>query len=277
MNKTVIVTGADYNHTGFAIARRFAREGYDVVLTCITEELVNEAVTHLESECPVKVKGFVLDLREKEHSIKLFEELDRQGIFAETLCLNAADLAIGPDASKGTPFFEVTPEYVEYILQANVVGNFRLIQQAALRMKEHGKGSIVFISSNSAIRPNSNRVPYVTSKGGINAMSKSLAVDLGQYGIRSNVIMPGTIKTMRWVAMGDKQITNGSMTPIGDISDFEDIASAVYFLGSDESKNITGAEITVDGGMSTQIFPEILNDYRRAEIAKRESEKEQKK
>jgi NAD(P)-dependent dehydrogenase (short-subunit alcohol dehydrogenase family) len=74
MNKTVIVTGADYNHTGFAIARRFAREGYDVVLTCITEELVNEAVTHLESECPVKVKGFVLDLREKEHSIKLFEE-----------------------------------------------------------------------------------------------------------------------------------------------------------------------------------------------------------
>ena len=77
--------------------------------------------------------------------------------------------------------------------------------------------------------------------------------------------------------MGDKQITNGTMTPIGDISDFEDIASAVYFLGSDESKNITGAEITVDGGMSTQIFPEILNDYRRAEIAKRESEKEQKK
>ena len=274
MNKTVIVTGANYGHTGFAIAERFAKEGYDVVLTCRSETLVNEAVTHLTEEYPVKVKGFLLDLRNKEQAIELFETLDREGIFAETLCLNAADLALGPDPSKGTPFFEITPEYVEYILQANVVGNFRLIQLAATRMREHHKGAIVFISSNSAVRPNANRVPYVTSKGGINAMSKSIAVDLGKYGIRSNVIMPGTIKTARWVAMGDKQISNGTMTPIGDISDFEDIANAAYYFGSDESKNVTGTELMVDGGMSTQIYPELLNDYRRAEIAKREAEKE---
>ena len=274
MNKTVIVTGANYGHTGFAIAERFAKEGYDVVLTCRSETLVNEAVTHLTEEYPVKVKGFLLDLRNKEQAIELFETLDREGIFAETLCLNAADLALGPDPSKGTPFFEITPEYVEYILQANVVGNFRLIQLAATRMREHHKGAIVFISSNSAVRPNANRVPYVTSKGGINAMSKSIAVDLGKYGIRSNVIMPGTIKTARWVAMGDKQISNGTMTPIGDISDFEDIANAAYYFGSDESKNVTGTELMVEGGMSTQIYPELLNDYRRAEIAKRAAEKE---
>lgn len=274
MNKTVIVIGADYGHTGFAIAERFAKEGYDVVLTSINESLANEAASHLSEKYPVTVKGFVLDLRNKEQAISLFETLDNEGIFAEVLCLNAADLALGPDPSKGTPFFEVTPEYVEYILQANVVGNFRLIQLAATRMREHHKGSIVFISSNSAVRPNANRVPYITSKGGINAMSRSIAVDLGKYGIRSNVIMPGTIKTARWVAMGDKQISNGAMTPIGDISDFEDIANAAYYFGSDESKNVTGAELTVDGGISTQIFPEILNDYRRAEIAKREAEKE---
>lgn len=92
-------------------------------------------------------------------------------------------------------------------------------------------------------------------------MSKALAVDLGQYGIRCNAIMPGTIKTQRWVGMGDRQISNGTMTPIGDISDFEDIANAVWYLGTDASKNVTGAEITIDGGMSCQIYPQILNKY----------------
>ena len=94
-------------------------------------------------------------------------------------------------------------------------------------------------------------------------MSKALAVDLGPYGIRSNVVLPGTIKTARWVEMGDKQIVNGSLTPIGDISDFEDIANAAWFLGSDESKNVTGAEIIVDGGMSAQLYPQILADLKR--------------
>lgn len=63
--------------------------------------------------------------------------------------------------------------------------------------------------------------------------------------------------------MGDKQIVNGSLTPIGDISDFEDIANAAWFLGSDESKNVTGAEIIVDGGMSAQLYPQILTDLKR--------------
>lgn len=270
MKKTVMVTGANPGHTGYAIAERFAKEDYDVVLTCRKEERVREAAEKLEKDYGVHTYGFVLDLRSKEQAEELFEKLDKEKVFVETMCLNSADLALGENPSRGTPFFEVTPEYMEWILQANVVGNFRLVKLAALRMKEHKKGSIVFISSNSAVRPNANRVPYVTSKGGINSMSKGLAVDLGQYGIRSNVIMPGTIKTSRWIKMGDKQISNGTMVPIGDISDFEDIANAAYYLGSDQSKNVTGAEITVDGGMSTQIYPEILNKYRAKEIDQKE-------
>lgn len=270
MNKTVLVTGANYGHTGFAIAQRYAKEGYDVVLTCRKENVLDEAVTNLKKLYNVNVMGFILDLRDKEQPYVIFEELDKKGVFVETLCLNSADLALGPDPSKGTPFFEVTPDYIDWILQANVVGNFRIIQCAAIRMKEHHRGAVVFVSSNTAYRPNINRVPYVTSKGGINSMSRGLAVDLGQYGIRSNVILPGTIKTARWTEMGKKQITNGTMTPIGDISDFEDIANAAYFLGTDESKNITGVELTVDGGMTAQLYPEILNVYRKKEIEKEE-------
>ncbi len=268
--KTVLITGANYGHTGFAIAERFAKEGWNIVLTCRKQETVDEAVAHLKEQYPVAVYGHILDLANKEDAEKLFAWMDEQGIFAETICLNAANLALGPDPSKGTPFFGITPEYIDEILQSNVVGNFRLAWLAAFRMRTHHKGAIVFISSNTVERPNANRVPYVTSKGGINGMSKSMAVDLGQYGIRSNVVMPGTIKTARWVNMGKKQISNGTMVPIGDISDFEDIANAAYYLGSDQSKNVTGTQIVVDGGMTAQLYPEILNRYRAEEIASME-------
>ena len=94
-------------------------------------------------------------------------------------------------------------------------------------------------------------------------MSKAFAIDLGPYGIRSNVVLPGTIKTQRWVEMGSKQIVNGELTPIGDISDFEDVANAVWYLGTDMSKNVTGTELIVDGGMSCQLYPRLLNDLKR--------------
>ena len=138
-----------------------------------------------------------------------------------------------------------------------------IIRQAAIRMKENGGGAIVFISSNTAYRAIPNRIAYSSSKGGINAMSRALAVDLGAYGIRSNVVLPGTIKTERWVKMGNDRIVDGTLTPLGDISDFEDIANAAWYLGSDESKNVTGTEITVDGGMTCQLYPQILNELKR--------------
>ncbi len=167
-----------------------------------------------------------------------------------------------PDGIFGAQTQNAVMEF-QRVFETNLVWNFMIIRQAALRMKEHHKGAIVFISSNTAYRAIPNRVAYSTSKGGINAMSRALAVDLGQYGIRSNVVLPGTIKTDRWVGMGDKRIVDGTLTPIGDISDFEDIANAAWYLGSDEAKNVTGTEITVDGGMTCQLYPQILNELKR--------------
>lgn len=190
MKNTVLVTGANYGHTDFAIAERFAKEGYDAVITCRKREILDEATKNLKQKYNVNIHGYILDLRNREQAESMFSDLDKKGVFVSTLCLNSADMALAKPRAVAHLFFEVTPEYVEYILQANVVGNFRLIKLAAERMHDNGGGAIVFISSNSAHRPNMHRVPYITSKGGINAMSKSLAVDLGKYGIRSNVILP---------------------------------------------------------------------------------------
>lgn len=261
MKKGVFVTGGN-SGTGFAIAERFAKEGYSVVVTCRNLDDAKNVALKISEKHGVTAYGYDLELRNEERATEIFSDIDKKDLFIETICLNAADLGFGKDPAKGLPMFESSIQDFRNVFEANIIGNFVLIKQAALRMKEHGKGAIVFISSNTAYRAIPNRIAYSASKGGINAMSKALAVDLGPYGIRSNVVLPGTIKTERWVKMGNKRIVDGSLTPIGDISDFEDIANAAWYLGSDESKNVTGAEITVDGGMTCQLYPQLLTELK---------------
>ena len=262
MSKTVFITGAQ-SGTGYGIAELFARQGFDVVITGLIGDEARAAAKSLSQKYGVRSIGYGLDLRSEQQITDVFREIDSSGLCVDTLVLNAADMALEDDPSKGIDLWSLSTQTFKRVLETNIIGNFTLAREAALRMRERKHGAIVFISSNSVYRANPNREAYIASKGGINALAKSLAVDLGPFGIRCNVIMPGTIKTERWVKMGKKQISNGELTPIGDISDFEDIANAAFFLGTDMSKNITGAELTVDGGMSCQIYPAILPELKR--------------
>ena len=262
MKKAVFVTGAA-SGTGYAIARRFAKEGYAAIVTSRDEKRAADAAAKLEAECGVPAKGYALDISDEERVKAVFADTDAAGLFAETVVLNAADLGYGTDPAKGQDFFTVPVEEVRRVFETNLVWNYMIVRQAALRMRENGGGAVVFIGSNTAYRAIPNRAAYGASKGGMIALTKSLAVDLGPFGIRCNIVLPGTINTERWKAMGDKQIVNGALTPVGDISDFEDIAEAAWFLGSPASKNVTGAELTVDGGMSCQLYPVRLNEWKR--------------
>ncbi|MBQ8648575.1 MAG: SDR family oxidoreductase [Clostridia bacterium] len=262
MKRAVFVTGGTVG-SGLACAERFAKEGYDVFITSRSAERAQEAAERVASKYEVFAKGYALDIRNEQQVIDIFNDIDMLDRFVETVILNSADLGFGTDPAKGMDFFTVPVEEFQRVFETNLVWNFTIVRQAAVRMKQQLKGAIVFISSNTAYRAIPNRSAYCASKGGINAMSKAFAIDLGPFGIRSNVVLPGTIKTARWVEMGSKQIVNGTLTPIGDISDFEDIANAAWYLGSDESKNVTGAEITVDGGMTSQLYPQILNELKR--------------
>ncbi len=262
MKRTMFVTGGTVG-TGLAAAEKFAENGYAVIITSRKEEKAAEAAKKISEKYGVFAKGYGLDIRNEQAVIDIFNDIDKNDCFAETVVLNSADMGFGTDPAKGMDFFTVPVEEFQRVFETNLVWNFMIVRQAALRMKEHHKGAVVFIGSNTSYRAIPNRSAYSASKGGINAMSKGFAIDLGPYGIRSNVVLPGTIKTARWIEMGSKQIVNGTLTPIGDISDFEDIANAAWFLGSDESKNITGAEIIVDGGMSAQLYPQLLNTLKR--------------
>ncbi len=267
MKKAMFVTGGTVG-TGFATAEKFAENGYAVIITSRKEEKAAEAAKKISEKYGVFAKGYGLDIRNEQAVIDIFNDIDKNDCFVETVVLNSADMGFGTDPAKGMDFWSVPVEEFQRVFETNLVWNFTIVRQAAIRMKEHHKGAIVFFSSNTAYRAIPNRSAYSASKGGINAMSRAFAIDLGPYGIRSNVVLPGTIKTARWVEMGSKQIVNGTLTPIGDISDFEDIANAAFYLGTDLSKNVTGTEITVDGGMSCQLYPQILNELKRREMEK---------
>ncbi len=261
MKKAVFVTGATTG-SGYACAARFAKEGYDVFITSRDQERAQQAADQIAKEYHVFAKGYSLVPSSEDDVKEVFADIDTLGRFVETVVLNAANMGFGTDPAKGMDSLTCDIADFRAVFETNLVWNFMVVRQAALRMQAHHKGAIVFIGSNTSYKAITGRVAYGASKGGINAMSKGLAIDLGCYGIRSNVVLPGTIKTDRWVQMGSKQIVNGELTPIGDISDFEDIANAAWFLGSDQSKNVTGAEIVVDGGMSAQLFPEKLKFYK---------------
>ena len=259
MSNAVFITGAQ-SGTGYAIAELFAKQGWDVFLTSRAEEKARQAAERLSEQYGVFAKGYACNIRNEQQVIDIFQDIDAAGKFVETVVLCAADLGFDPkDPAAGQNFWTVSVEDFQRVFETNLVWNFTIVRQAAIRMRQRNKGSVVFLSSNTAYRAIPNRAAYSASKGGINALTRALAVDLGQYGIRCNVVLPGTIKTARWEAMGSKQIVSGALTPIGDISDFEDIANAVWFLGTDLSKNITGTELTVDGGMSCQLYPRVLN------------------
>lgn len=263
MNKAVFITGAQ-SGTGYGIAEFFAKQGWDIFITSRDGKEAEESAKILTDTYGIFAKGYECNIRNEQQVIDIFNDIDKTGRFVETVILNAANMGFNPnDPAAGQDFWTVPVCDFQEVFETNLVWNFTIIRQAAIRMREKGKGSVVFISSNTAHRAIPNRAAYSASKGGINALAKALAVDLGPYGIRCNVVLPGTIKTERWVQMGKKQIVNGTLTPIGDISDFEDLANACWFFGTDMSKNITGTELIVDGGMSCQLYPQLLNELKR--------------
>lgn len=251
MKKSVFVTGAT-NGTGFAIAERFAKEGYDVFIGSRSKENSQEAAKKLAEKYGIFAKGYQTKIFDEQNVKEIFADVRSMGYLLDTLVLNAANLGIGQVS------LDVDINEFMSVYNTNIGWNFMMAREAAKQMWEKHKGSIVFITSNSALRVTKNRCAYCSSKSAILAMSKSFAVDWGQYGIRSNCVLPGMIKTERWQQnLNNIKYCLPNYTPIEDIAEFEDIANAAWYFGSDESRNTTGAELVVDGGMLAQLTPDI--------------------
>lgn len=255
--KTVLITGACIN-TGVDIVKKFASEGYAVVFTGRDPEKVRTAEESYKNAFPnIPIYGYAIDSILPDGTVNeagveaLFAELTAKNIFVETLVLNAADQGLG------MKLFESPLSDFTRVLNTNVVWNFCMAERAAAVMKDNGGGNIIFVNSNTAYRAIPDRVAYVTSKGAQLGMMRALAMDLGKYNIRVNAVLPGMIRTDRWVKNPDFYAKVPSRyTPIGDVADGADVADAIYYFAA-HARNTTGAELVVDGGNTIQLYPII--------------------
>ena len=157
---------------------------------------------------------------------------------------NAASLMV-------KPFLDTTPEDWHGLMAANFHGYYYGCQAAARQMITQGGGRIVNVTSIVDIQPIADLSAYVAAKGGIVALTKVLAVELGPHGITVNALSPGATDTPLNQAAYTPEVrrTYNERIPLGHIASPEEIADALLFLTSDASRYVTGLELVVDGGM----------------------------
>lgn len=242
MTATALVTGAG-GGIGAAVAARLARDGCRVVATDVRP---SETV-----DVPHGVKYIPFDLLESSNYELLFAGLDN-GL---DYLVNAAGVALFDDDGS----LLETPESVwETTLGVNLHALRRLTACAVPYLRRHTGGSIVHVASTAGIRGMDSPLDaYQASKAAIVSLSRSLALQLGPEGIRSNTVCPGAILTPMihhlYEGSPERRLGMESRTPLQRLGTPEDIASAVAFLLSDEAGFITATDLIVDGGWTAQV------------------------
>lgn len=243
--KTALVTGASKG-IGKAIAARLAEEGVSVALNYYPAEGEDAIAATLKEIEPtvgraVAVPGDVSQL----HDIHSVVDRTLEAFGRIEILVNNAGITLWK------PFFEVTEELWDRQIDTNLKSQFFLAQLAAEDMVTRGRGRIVNIGSVLGRGANESVAAYSASKGGIAALTRALALELGSSGITVNAVAPGPIEVARNVADDPEYSAHWApLLPAGRIGYPRDVAAAVAFLASDEADFITGQVLYVDGGLT---------------------------
>ncbi|MFC7063428.1 SDR family NAD(P)-dependent oxidoreductase [Halobacillus seohaensis] len=236
--QVILVTGANRGQ-GKAIAEHLASLGGIVVVGARNYDKAQEVAVAIGEDHAYPVQ---LDVtKESQWKSAVDMVIDKFGKI-DVLVNNAGVL-------KRKPFTEITIDDYEQMINVNQLGVFRGMQAVIPHMEKQQKGSIINNLSVSAFAPIGNSSAYAATKASVVAMSKAAAIELGQKGIRVNMVHPGGIETdMATQGKGVPDFYNS--VPLGRIGRPVEIARTVAFLASDESSYCTGTEIVVDGGMT---------------------------
>lgn len=252
LHKTVLVTGAGQN-LGLEMAAAFAAEGATTFVNDRTPEAVRRALNTLRRRGLKKLTGIPGDIGVAADVDAMFAQIAAKTKRLDVLVNNAAHLGVGNGP------LELPLAEFEQVVRVNLVGSFDVSQHAARLMKQGG-GAIVNIGSNVSTRAIGNRTAYIASKGGIDGLTVSMALDLAPHGIRVNSVAPGYIHTDRWARLPEGHAARRrSNVPLGREATPLDVANAVLFLASDQASNITGVRLVVDGGCSIQHLPKDVD------------------
>ena len=240
-DKTAIITGGGTG-IGLATARAFCQEGAKVILFGRRKEKLEKAAEKLGGSAII-VQG---DMTNNNDLDKLINETLHNFKKIDILVNNAG-------LFNGSPLHEISDSQWDEIMDINIRSVFQLTRRVLPVMLSQKYGSIIHISSILGLIAVPQVAAYNVSKGALNQFSRSIAVEYGSSGIRSNSICPGLIATdMTADLMKDADLMKewSKEYPIGRFGKPEDVANACLYLASDESSFITGITLPVDGGFT---------------------------
>ena len=253
-NKRAIITGAAKG-MGSAITMALAREGADVVLTARGAGAL-EALAEEVRELGRRAEVVPADVSDDAQVEAMVERAKRFFDGRIDILVNVAGIT-GPIE---TPIWEIEAEDFSEVIQTNIKGTFLPMKYVLPTMVEQRSGKVVNIGGSSGLRGYKYRAAYSSSKWGVRGLTRTAALDAGEYGVSVNVVCPGIVDTPRLERLCDEKARVRGWSYDEVYQEYldemalkrmtvpEDIANMVLFLASDDSRNITGQELTVDGG-----------------------------
>ncbi len=238
--KTVLITGASRG-IGKAILESF-NEDYFIVGTGTSESSVQSILENINS---INTQGdaFKLDLGDRDSIKELTSLLDSKEIHPDILINNAG-------ITRDNIMLRMHEDEWDNVIDVHLNGQYLLIKSFIKKMVKNRWGRIINISSTSAVLGNKGQANYAAAKAGIEAMSRSLARELGSRNINVNCVAPGFIETdmTKEISEGNEDLL-ASQIPLGRLGKPNEIAEVVHFLASDQANYITGQTLHVNGGL----------------------------
>jgi len=237
-DKVVLITGAS-GGIGKAIAKKFVTAGAKVALNDITQ--AENALKSLAQE--LNGKYFLADVSNFEEVEKMIKEIQKEFGRLDVLVNNAG-------ITQDRTLAKMTKEEWQKVIDIDLTGVFNCTK-AALSQIVANQGNIVSISSIVGQRGNFGQTNYAAAKAGIVGFTKSLAKEVGKFGVRVNAVAPGFIETRLTESVPENvKIMARQLTSLGRFGKPEEVANLVCFLASDEASFITGAIVNIDGGLA---------------------------
>ncbi len=244
-NKVAVITGAATG-IGRAIAVRYAMEGARVIVNDVNQT-GTEATTSLIVEAGGTALACIADVSDGGQVDKLFD-FTVENFGTVDVLVNNASLT-----NTERHFLEADEAWWDKIIAVNLKAAFLCSVRAARIMAPRRQGVIINLSSGGASRAHRGNAAYDAAKGGVEALTRAAALDLGPYGIRVNTIVPGSIDSK---AMNQQlKQERGQVIPLGRVGEVEEIAGPAVFLASPDASYITGHIIYADGGLLVQQRP----------------------